>query len=142
MDLFATQALNEIAAAAVIADGLDLAKVKLFKTDVAVDKNTVLADLTEADYVGYASEAVTWLAPTISEDGEVEVQGIVGEFRPTNDVTPNDVYGVWVTNDAGTAPLLVGRFDDGPYPMNNASQNVIVTLRYRPQSQSLMVTVS
>ena len=107
------------------------AEVELYTNDVLPVPTSVIGDFDLATYTGYAAEAVAWLAPAISDSGEVEVVGIVGEFRPTNSAVPNDVYGFILTDGAGVL-LGGGRFTDGPLPMNSALDQIIITPRVRP----------
>lgn len=143
MDLTNTQALElAVALGATGTDGtLDGAQVRLFVNDVQPVRGSVVGDFTETNYTGHADEDITWLAPTVADDGHVEVIGTVGEFRPTDGVTPNVVYGA-VILDSGGAVMMGGRFDDAPLPMNSALDNIVLTVRFRPFDGSIAVVVS
>lgn len=144
MDLFEYQALTIARALDDVAGSLDGAKVWLYKAALPVDGSTPLATFVtnKADYTGNGSGDITWLDPSVADDGTVEVVGTVPEFRPTDDVTPNDIWGVYITNGAGDALYWCGQFDDPPLPMNGPLNSIIVTVRYRPASDSIVVTVS
>jgi hypothetical protein len=145
MDLVGNNGFDLRVAADVIAGDLATATVHLGKTDMTVDRNTTKTELTatEADYTGYAAETVTWLAPSLADDGNIEVIGTVGEFRPTDDVVDNAIYTLWVLSaDTGTPLCFAARFDNAPLPMAGPLDSLIVTLRWRPQTGGLVVTVS
>jgi len=79
--------------------GLTVA-IKLFKNDVTIDSATVLADLTEADFPGYASKLtsdIVWLGPDIDGGG-------LGRMRSPELVwtassapgSPQTIYGIHI----------------------------------------------
>lgn len=119
--------------------------VGLFQTDITVDRDTTLAELVAgiATFDGYAQEVVTWGPATINDAGEIEFQGLVGEFRPTGSVTPNTIYGYYVQVPGGGGALLfAGRFDNPPLPMGSTLDNIIVTLRWRPQTGGVVEVIT
>jgi hypothetical protein len=143
MDLIGNNDFDLLVADDVTGISLLAPTVHLFQNDTQVDRNTVIGDLTEATYTGYASEAVTWLAPSVADDGAIEVVGTVGEFRPTGSAVVNDIYGIMVKSGiVGTPMVFCARFDDAPLPMASALNAIVVTLRWRPQTNGLVVTVS
>jgi len=117
------------------------AKVRLFINDALPVPASVVGDFDPATYTGHADKTITWLTPSIADDGHVEVIGTVPEFRPTDAVTPNTVFGAIII-DAGPVMLLGGRFDDAPLPMESALDSIVITVRYRPDDQSIAVVVS
>lgn len=143
MDLTLNQAFIKAELANVITNVLANSNIHLFKNDLAVDENTLEADLTEADYDGYAAGPVTWGTATVADDGEVEVVGTVPVFVPTGDTTENQVYGIYLMI-GDTTPVFygVGRFENAPLNMSSTEDSLLVTVRYRPKSQSLVAVVS
>lgn len=142
--LIITEAMDLGIAADVIASTLDGAILVFIKTDLALDRNTLLADVVaaQADFTGFATPAVTWLDPSRADDGAIEVVGTVPEVRPTGTTIGNDIFGV-----ALCAPLLaslwgVCSFEDGPFPMRSILDAILATVRWRPELGSLIVTVS
>lgn len=117
------------------------ATVGLFQNNIVPNAATVFADLVEADYTGYGTEAVTWLAVDISDDGFYEITGTVGEFRPTDAVTPNSVFGFYLTGVGGIF-LGAGRFDNPPIPMEDAFDHIIPTPRIRVSPSGIVAVVS
>lgn len=118
-------------------------KVDLFQTDVPVLPSTPLADYLAAiaDFVGYAQKTVTWGTPSVSADGTVEVIGTMSAWRPTNAVTPNVIYGLFARDTTAADLYYAARFDGAPLPMGTSLNEIIATLRYRPATQSLVVTI-
>jgi hypothetical protein len=74
---------------------------------------------------------VTWSAPTIGTDGLVELLGVIDEWRPTGDTTPNSIYGLYLV-DGNDSLAAVGRFDDPPVAMESALNKIEVVVRFQP----------
>lgn len=120
---------------------LDGAKVRLFVNDVQPVVTSVIGDFTVTTYTGHGDKLITWLAPSIADDGTPECVGTVPEFRPTDAVVPNTVFGALLI-DAGAIMMEGGRFDNGPLPMESALDSILVTVRLRYADNSIMVVVS
>lgn len=145
MNLVSNTGFDAAAAANVIAGELATATVHLGQVNQVIDRNTTKADLTpnEADFDGYAAGTVTWLTPSIADDGNVEVVGTVPEFRPTGSTTPNSIYTLWVLSAVTGTPLcFAAMFDNAPLGMGSTSDSILVTLRFRPQNGGLVVVIS
>lgn len=119
------------------------AKVRLFQVDVPLDRSTTLATLNSdsATFTGYAEKTITWNAPSRAVDGSIEVVGALSEWRPTDAVTPNNLFGAYVVNAAGEL-VLAGRFDDAPIPMADALDSLLLTIRWRPTTPAIGSTIS
>lgn len=102
----------------VVLNSADLGhKIHLFKNDYTPINTTLLADLTEADYPGYAAkDAVAESAPVINGDDESYSTSGVMDFVSDDDTDPvQRVYGVYVTflDITDTRVLLAAtRFDN------------------------------
>jgi len=142
MDIIGNNGLDQVVGDDAVAGGLNLCTMRLFKAPFTVDRNTLLADLTaiEADYTGYAAEAIVWSAPTISDDGQIEYQGVTGEFRPTGTAITNSIYGGFIV--AGGALMWAWEFPNGPLPMGSALDNIVVTPRFRARTTSIAEVIS
>src|SRR5258708_26438127 len=94
-------AANGLVAAAGVG-ALHLAKVDLFQTNIAVDRNTPLGTLVAAiaTFAGYAQGVVAWNAPSRADTGEIEVVGILPEWRPSPPVTPHSLHRLHMTDSA------------------------------------------
>lgn len=109
---------------------LDGAELALYQNDLSPTAVTVIGDIDEADFSGYAREAITWGDPSISEDGHIEMIGVAGEFRPTASTVQNDIYGGYILTDGG-ALFAAGRIDDAPEHMGSTSNVMLLTVRVR-----------
>lgn len=108
------------ATANAIAGALTGSEIHLFQNSIVFNPDTTLiGDLVEADYDGYAALALTWGAASVSDDGHVETIASAQTWRPTGGTTPNQIYGFYIDDGAGVL-LAGGTFDEGPYPMNTA----------------------
>jgi hypothetical protein len=121
-----------------VTTGLYHAKIRLYQTDLAIDKNLTLATLNSASatFAGYGDQTITWAAPSIAEDGTIEAIGTTPAYRPTDAVTPNNIFGLYLVNQNGDL-MFAGRFDGAPVPLVNTLSQLTVTLRFRPQSASI-----
>jgi len=142
--LLANQAMNLAVLADVVTavtGELTGAEVELFQNDILPTPETPLGDYTLATYDGYAAQAVTWLAPSVADDGSVELVGTVPEWRPTGSVTPNVIYGMLLLT-AGGALRAALRFDDAPIPMGSTLDSLITTIRFRAPCGGTVAVVS
>jgi len=77
----------------------------LFKNNVTISPATVVGDLTEADYTGYAAAVVdedNWGISRVQPDGSIiRVQLVVFEFQPSGTTISNTVYGWYLTGSGG-----------------------------------------
>lgn len=117
------------------------AEIALFQNDVVPNPALLLAAYDLADYSGYAEEAITWGAVSVSDDGVVESIGTVGEFRPTSSVVTNAIYGGMLWNSAG-ALLGAFRLENPPVGMAGVLDVLLLTIRLRLTPGGLVVVVS
>lgn len=143
LDMDLAVARGSVAAVAAVGV-LNALKIDLFQTNIGADADTLGATLLAnvADYSGYAQAVVTWLPPSQADDGEIEVIGTVPEFRPTDALNPNNVWGLWCRAAVGGAVLFVANFDGGPIAFAGPLDSLILTLRWRPRTHGLVVSVS
>jgi len=144
MDLVPTEVLDLAIAGDVVTavtGALIGAEVELFQNDVNPTRGSVIADFDVATFAGYNAEAVQWLEPSRADDGNIEVVGTLQEFRPTDDVTPNTIFGFFVT-DGGTEVLYAARFENAPLPMGSTLDSILLTLRARIPAGGMGSTVS
>jgi hypothetical protein len=77
------------------------AEIGLFTNIITIALDTVLGDLTEATFSGYAriaSSSLTWPGPTTNMDSEAESDGPLLTFEADADPgSPIDVTGIFVT---------------------------------------------
>lgn len=127
-----------------LAGPLSGAKLHLGASDLAIAPGTPYATLSgqEATYDGYAAQTLVWGDPVTSADGTVEVVAATLTFAPTGDTVEDSVYNFWVSNTAGSAWYFAGSIVDGPLPMASDLDQAKITIRYRPASQTLAVTIA
>lgn len=110
---------------------LDGAKLGLYKAPFTPTKFTVLADLTVADFTGYAlSAAITWGTPLNDPDGTAYVPGGQIEFIASGSAIANTIYGAYIVDAAGTGLIAVLPFDSS-VGVSGTGQGVVVPLIFR-----------
>jgi hypothetical protein len=98
----------------------------LFKTAITLTKNTVFADLTVADFVGYAPvTAIAFGTPYIDQLGNARMDAPSVDFQMTADTTPNTIYG-WALLDSAGAVFRCGVQYQQPIPLTQALQGFSV----------------
>lgn len=99
--------------------------------DITPDELTAAVALNPPTYTGYATEAVTWLAPSLGPGNVAEMVGTAGEFRPTDAVGgAQTVWGCSLRTAAGVL-IAAARFTDGPYAMDAVTDSIVITARVR-----------
>lgn len=134
----------DIQAAAGTAVFLEGAKVHLTKTAIDINIGTTLAELAaeEADYNTYASQVLVWDDPSVADDGTVEVTCAALVWRPTDAVDPNMIWAAYITNGASSVLYFANQLDEAPVPMNSTLDQMIMIVRYRPASQTVVTILT
>lgn len=109
----------------------DGAVVMPFKNNVALGPATVIGDLNECDFTGYAvSSAVVWGDPGYLPDGTAIVTGDAKVFRVGASPTVlNTVYG-WALVNAAKDVLYFARKFESPVVLSTAGQIFAVLPAY------------
>lgn len=94
------QSLNRLMLYWKVLSGAESQKVALFKNDVAFTQATVMADLTEADFPGYARQTLTWNDPELVLD-RYQMAGFGVTFTQNADDDPQTIYGYYTPWTAG-----------------------------------------
>lgn len=133
MSLLFLRGLKKEQLEALIAEGgaLDGAVMMLFKNNVTPNDETVMADLTPADFTGYAvSDPLEWGTPYIDGDsGEWALSCAPVEFRSTSGApfVPCPVYGVGIYVPGTPNVLkLAGNLPDGFFSFGLPDQVMVV----------------
>jgi len=116
---------------AVVAALLEGGELCLFKNNYTPIATTVLANLTEANFDGYARITLTgWPAASLDANNKASSALAAQFFTMTAPATtPNDIYGIYVLSPTG-ALLFAERNPAGPVTMNTDGQ----TYSYLPRS--------
>lgn len=98
----------------------------LYQNDITPTVNTLLADLTEADFTGYARVTLAaWLVPYLSAERKGASISPIAIFRQVAPFTVgNQIYG-WFVLDKDGVLMLSGRFDN---PISMVDINGIIEL--------------
>lgn len=111
----ATRVVASTAIAAAFTETADGATLKLFKNDFVPGPWAVVANFTEADFVGYAKidALIDWLNYRSGPTGDQIVElNALGDFAAGAIMAEQDVFGWYLVNHAETALHAWGRFDD------------------------------
>lgn len=112
------------------------AQLCLFKNNYSPVDATVLGDLTEADFDGYARITLsTWSAAAL--DGSNKASSAIASQTFTMSApaaTPNTIYGIYVLT-AGGALLYAERNPAGGITMNTAGQTYSYLPRFTGKSE-------
>lgn len=138
------RALNDTEAAPGVAGFLDGCDLCLTKTEIDIEPDTTLAalDAEEADYSGYARQALVWGVPSVSDDGTVEVIAAPLTFRPTAATVGNQIYAVYIVDGGGTLLYFARQLDEAPVPMVSTLDVLILTIRYRPATDTICIAIT
>jgi hypothetical protein len=99
--------------------------IGLYKNEVEIDQNTALADLTVADFSGYAAKTdIVFNQPFYDEDGKVSAVGELCQFDATAATIANVVYGYYVL-DSDSALVGIEAFDE-PKSVSSTNDSVVV----------------
>jgi hypothetical protein len=136
--------VKAIVAAMVAATGakgpLNDAHVGLFTGQPSLDPGTVVGDLVEPTYAGYARQALdpaAWEPPSVQTDGSVATMncGCI-HFRMTDNLAPTSITGVFLADAAGPGGnLLASGALDSPYALIATDQSFdVLTIVGLPQN--------
>ena len=96
-------------------------KLHLFKNDAVIDEDAVIGDLTELTEAGYGAITLTAASWTVAD-------GVASFAQQTFTMTEAvDVYGAYITDNAGTGLVAVVKFADAPHSLPAGGGSVLVT---------------
>lgn len=110
--------------------------IKLFKSNTTPTHATILADLTEADFGGYAAASLD--SPVVGSVLDASSRAVItwNDVTFTRTGTPtNTIYGYWVNNANGDL-LWVERFDN-PIVLDTNGLFIKLTPKLTDMSQFL-----
>lgn len=106
-----------------------LFKGKLFKNDVTPTVATILANLTVADFSGYANATLAWGTPFINGSDKGEIDATQLTWTHNGGGTSNTIYGFYVVNAAETILIYAERFP-APILMGTSGAEIKYTPRF------------
>ena len=102
-------------------------KLKLYKSNTTLSETTAIADLTIADFTGYADATLSGASWTITDADPSSASYAKQTFTSSAGSQNQAVYGYVVTNSGGTIALWGETFSDGPYTIVNIGDKIEVT---------------
>lgn len=115
-----------------VGQALNAASLILYSNGVAITPATVMADLTECTFTGYAADAgqafgTSYLDPA----GVPSIAAPSVQFESTDGVVVETIYG-WALTNVGKTALYYAEALPVPVPITAGSQGVIIqpTVRY------------
>lgn len=104
--------------------------VHLFKNDIIPTAETVEADLTAADFSGYAPEVVAALLDAyLDPGGGASAQLPTVQFDHSGGAVDNIIYGFYVKSAApGSDVWVIGRFEN-PIPMSQLGHAIPLDIK-------------
>jgi hypothetical protein len=103
-DQFNYSTLTDMVAAGGVLTGL---QIGLFTNDLAPSNLTLLSDLTEASFDGYARQNITWDSIFRGQSGAYHVNSQLVQFASTDSTNPQICYGYFVVTGTGSTATLL-----------------------------------
>jgi len=104
------------------------AKVGLFSGSPNLTVATVIGDLTEAVYTGYARQSLGTLSAQYTDDnGDEQRDSALLTFAPSGSTT-GDVITGWFLVDSGGTMLLGAEYLDSPKTMSGADDHLPIVI--------------
>lgn len=115
---------------------LNTLKMRLFKSNTTITSATVLSDLTEADFTGYAAQNLSGFPAASVVGSSGSSTGDAKTFTVgSSPSTTNSIYGYYIT-DSGNTKLYGAQRDPGaPISMTLAGQTYTITPTFSAVSQ-------
>jgi len=125
----------------ILASGYDaeVFKIRLFKSDTVPTRTTVLADLDECDFDGYAAQDLaSWIFDTVTAHvGYITYPPVT--FTRSAGATSNNVFGYYITDAANTelywTERAVPAADHVGTVMSIPTQTIVVTPKQTVESK-------
>lgn len=99
----------------------------LYQSDTTPSQDTILGELEEADYTGYAR--LNWdVTPPLTVGHKAVLPPAFAYFTGPSDSVPQDVYGWYVLDSTAAELILVARFADAPRTLSSLADIVSFNL--------------
>lgn len=110
---------------------LGSASIGLIAAPFVPGPGLTLATLTEASFTGYKRKALGSTTVTFTGgDGKEYVEFNTASWMPSDTVTPNTIYGAFLTLGSGTTTLAAADKFANPLPMAGPPNNITITPRF------------
>lgn len=106
------------------------ASLGLIAAPFTPSKNLTLAGLTEASFSGYARKSIG--TPSIGftgGDGNEYVEGVTVQFMPSDTITPNTIYGIFLTFGNDSSKLWGSDALPAPVSLAGPQNQITITPR-------------
>lgn len=105
-------------------------KVHLFKNNYTPSESTIAADLTEADFAGYAAvDSLSWDAASTDINGKAFSTHAAADFVRSSTGSSQTIYGWWLAGSSGQ-PLAIERLA-APITVTNEDDTISVSITLR-----------
>jgi hypothetical protein len=109
-------------------------KVHTYSNNFTPTTASILANFTENTYAGYAAQDISnWGAPSTAAH-VTTIQGDPNTFTRSTTGAAENVYGYFVTDQAGTTLYYAEKDPGGPRVLTNAGDSVTITPKVTDQS--------
>lgn len=102
-------------------------QLRLFKSNTTPDESTVVGDLTEATFTGYAVITLTGANWTTAAGDPATGSYAEQTFTSSADQTPESIYGYYLTRVTDGDLIAAERFSNGPYVIANNGDTIKLT---------------
>jgi len=109
-------------------------KMHLYSNNFSPTTASVLANFTECTFAGYAAaDCSNWTAPTVTSH-VATIQADANTFTRSTTGSSQNVYGYYITDQAGTTLYYAELDPSGPRVVTNAGDSVTITPKITDQS--------
>src|SRR5688572_32940844 len=111
-------------------------RVRLFQSNTTPSQSTVIGDLTEATFSGYAAVTPSFGASATASNKGTITDSAARDFTHNGGGTSNTIYGYYVTYESGGSTLLwAERFDIAQTLANNGDK-ITLTAKFTLNSEN------
>jgi hypothetical protein len=123
--------------------GLAVSEIRLFSNNITVGPNTVIGDLTESTFTGYAAQALATVPAAVADPvlGGVSIFIPSHLFTASGTTTPAEsCYGAYLVDTAGA--LIAAANLQTPVDMSDNGDSVMIqmTLNFLPSQVQMQVS--
>jgi len=109
-------------------------KMHLFQNNFTPTTSSVLANFTECTFAGYAAQDISSWGASVVVGHVATMTAAPNTFTRSTTGAAQDVYGYYITNQAGSLLYWAEKDPVGPRVVTNAGDSVTVTAALTDQS--------